>query len=153
MVLLLPKQTFLTTKTKINFMGMIKEFKEFAIKGNLVDMAVAVVMGAAFGKVVSAFIDGMVMPAVGMLTGGVDFSKLKIVLKEATKDASGKDVAEVAIKYGAFITVTIEFLIVAMVMFMVIKAINKMKKKAEEAPAAPSSTDVLLTEIRDLLKK
>lgn len=132
---------------------MIKEFKEFAIKGNLVDMAVAVVMGAAFGKVVSAFIDGMVMPAVGMLTGGVDFSKLKIVLKEATKDASGKDVAEVAIKYGAFITVTIEFLIVAMVMFMVIKAINKMKKKAEEAPAAPSSTDVLLTEIRDLLKK
>lgn len=134
-------------------MGMIKEFKEFAIKGNLVDMAVAVVMGAAFGKVVSAFIDGMVMPAVGMLTGGVDFSKLKIVLKEATKDASGKDVAEVAIKYGAFITVTIEFLIVAMVMFMVIKAINKMKKKAEEAPAAPSSTDVLLTEIRDLLKK
>jgi len=144
-------------------MGMMKEFKEFALKGNLVDMAIAFVMGAAFTKVTTAFIDGMVMPAVGMLTGGVDFSDKKAVLKEAVpevKDAAGKvvnaAVPEVAIKYGAFITVAIEFIIVAFVMFMVIKAINKMKKKQEETPAAapePSSTDKLLIEIRDALKK
>ena len=144
-------------------MGMIKEFKEFAIKGNLIDTAVAFVMGAAFGKVVSSFIDGMVMPLVGQLTGGVDFNNLKKVLTPAVaevKDAAGKvitpAVAEVSIKYGAFITVIVDFLIVAFVMFMVIKAINKMKKKAEEAPAAPaepSSTDKLLIEIRDSLKK
>jgi large conductance mechanosensitive channel len=144
-------------------MGMIKEFKEFAIKGNLVDTAIAFVMGAAFGKIVTAFIDGMVMPVIGQLTGGVDFSNLKKVLTPAVaeiKDATGKvitpAVAEVSIKWGAFITVAIDFLIVAFVMFMVIKAINKMKKKAEEAPVAPaepSSTDKLLAEIRDALKK
>ncbi len=133
-------------------MGMMKEFKEFALKGNLVDMAIAFVMGGAFGKVTSAFIDGMVMPVVGMLTGGVDFNDMKKVLKAA--DAEGK--GEVAIKYGAFITVAIEFLVVAFVMFMVIKAINKMKKKEAEAPAAPtepSSTDKLLAEIRDAVRK
>lgn len=137
-------------------MGMIKEFKEFALKGNLVDMAIAFVMGGAFGKVVSAFIDGMVMPAVGMLTGGVDFNDMKIVLKEASKDAAGKDVAEVAVKYGSFITVAIEFLIVAFVMFMVIKAMNAAKKKQEAVPVAPptpSATETLLAEIRDALKK
>lgn len=137
-------------------MGMIKEFKEFAVKGNLVDMAIAFVMGAAFTKLTSAFIDGMVMPAVGMLTGGVNFDDKVLTLKEATKDAAGKDVAAVAIKYGHFITVAVEFIIVAFVMFMVIKAINKMKKKEAEAPAAPaepSSTDKLLIEIRDSLKK
>ena len=144
-------------------MGMIKEFKEFAIKGNLIDTAVAFVMGAAFGKVVSSFIDGMVMPLVGQLTGGVDFNNLKKILTPAVaevKDAAGKvitpAVAEVSIKYGAFITVIVDFLIVAFVMFMVIKAINKMKKKEAEAPAAPaepSSTDKLLIEIRDALKK
>jgi large conductance mechanosensitive channel len=142
---------------------MLKEFKEFAVKGNLVDTAIAFVMGAAFGKVVSAFIEGMVMPLVGMLTGGVDFSKLEYVLKpkvDAVKDAAGKvltpEAAAVSIKYGAFITVIIDFIIVAFVMFLVIKAINKMKKKQEEAPAAPvepSSTDKLLAEIRDALKK
>ncbi|MBS4043629.1 MAG: large-conductance mechanosensitive channel protein MscL [Chitinophagaceae bacterium] len=132
-------------------MGMIKEFKEFALKGNLVDMAIAFVMGGAFGKVTSSFIDGMVMPAVGMLTGGVDFNDMKYVMKAA----EGEN-AEVAIKYGAFITVAIEFLVVAFVMFMVIKAMNNMKKKEAEAPAAPpepSSTDKLLAEIRDSLKK
>jgi large conductance mechanosensitive channel len=144
-------------------MGMIKEFKAFALKGNLVDTAIAFVMGAAFTKVTAAFIDGMVMPAVGMLTGGVDFSDQKRILKPAVlevKDAAGKVVTaaepEVAIKYGAFITVAIEFLIVAFVMFLVIKAINKMKKKEEAAPAPPaepSSTDKLLIEIRDALKK
>lgn len=140
-------------------MGFIKEFKEFALKGNLVDLAVAVVMGGAFGKVVSSFIDGMVMPAIGMLTGGVDFNDMKIILKEGvaeSKNADGSVIAavpEVAIKYGSFITVTIEFLVVAFVVFMVIKAMNSLKKKQEEAPAGPSSTDALLMEIRDALKK
>jgi len=138
-------------------MGMIKEFKEFALKGNLVDMAIAFVMGAAFTKLTSAFIDVMVMPLVGQLSSGVDFKDLKKVLTPEVKDAAGKvTTPEVAIKYGAFINVALEFLIVAFVMFMVIKAINKMKKKQEEAPAAPaapSSTDLLLIEIRDSLKK
>ncbi len=140
-------------------MGFIKEFKEFALKGNLVDLAVAVVIGGAFGKVVSSFIDGMVMPAIGMLTGGVDFNDMKKVLKEGvaeSKKADGSVIAavpEVAIKYGTFITVAIEFLVVAFVVFMIIKAMNTMKKKQEEAPAGPSSTDALLMEIRDALKK
>lgn len=133
-------------------MGMMKEFKEFALKGNLVDMAIAFVMGGAFGKVTSAFIDGMVMPLVGMLTGGVDFNDMKKVLKAADAEGNG----EVAIKYGSFITVAIEFLVVALVMFMVIKAINNMKKKEAAAPAAPpapSTTDKLLAEIRDAVRK
>ena len=138
-------------------MGFLKEFKGFAATGNLVDLAAAVVMGAAVGKVVSAFIDGMVMPAVGMITGGVDFSKLVITLKDAIaedKVAGVKAAEAVTIKYGAFITQFIEFLIVALVVFMVLKSINKMKKKkAAEAPAGPSSTDALLMEIRDSLKK
>ncbi len=132
-------------------MGMMKEFKEFALKGNLVDMAIAFVMGGAFGKVTSSFIDGMVMPAVGMLTGGVNFNDMKYVLKAA----EGEN-AEVAVKYGAFITVAIEFLVIALVMFMIIKSINNMKKKEAEAPAAPpepSSTDKLLAEIRDAVRK
>jgi len=142
-------------------MGMLKEFKEFAIKGNLIDMAVGVVMGGAFGKVVSSFIDGMVMPAIGMLTGGVDFNDKVFKLKDAVtevKDAAGVVTTaaspEVAIKYGAFISQIITFTVVAAVVFMVIKAINKMKKaEAEAAPVAPPAQEVLLTEIRDLLKK
>jgi large conductance mechanosensitive channel len=142
-------------------MGMLKEFKEFAMKGNLIDMAIGVVMAGAFGKVVSAFIDGMVMPAVGMLTGGVDFKDMVVRLKPAVaevKDAAGLITTpaspEVAIKYGTFITEIISFLVVATVVFMVIKAINKMKKaEAEAAPAPPPAQEVLLTEIRDLLKK
>jgi large conductance mechanosensitive channel len=147
-------------------MGMMKEFKEFAIKGNLVDTAIAFVMGAAFGKIVSAFVDGLVMPLVGVLTGGADFSTLEYTLKdkvEAVKDAAGNvttaEVAAVTLKYGAFITVVIDFAIVAFVMFLVIKAINKMKKKEAEAPAAPpapvepTASEKLLMEIRDALKK
>lgn len=142
-------------------MGMIKEFKEFAIKGNLVDTAVAFVMGAAFGKVVSSFIDGMVMPLVGQLTGGVDFNNMKKVLTPAiaeVKDATGKvltpAVAEVAVKYGTFITVVVEFIIVAFVVFLVIKAINKSKKEEVAAPpAGPTASEQLLMEIRDSLKK
>ncbi|MBK8351888.1 MAG: large-conductance mechanosensitive channel protein MscL [Saprospirales bacterium] len=138
-------------------MGMLKEFKEFALKGNLIDMAIGVVMAGAFGKVVTAFIDGMVMPAVGMLTGGVDFTQKKLILKSAvaaTADGSVPAAAEVAVKYGDFITQIFSFLVVAAVVFMVIKAINKMKKaEAEAAPAPPPAQEVLLTEIRDLLKK
>jgi large conductance mechanosensitive channel len=142
-------------------MGMMKEFKEFAMKGNLVDLAVAFVMGAAFTKVTGAFINGMVMPLIGQLTGGVDFSNLKLILThkvDELKDASGAvitpGVEEVAVKWGSFISVTIEFLVVAFVMFLVIKAINKMKK-AEPAPepAGPTNEEKLLMEIRDALKK
>ncbi len=140
-------------------MGMLQEFKEFAIKGNLIDMAIGVVMGSAFGKVVSAFIDGMVMPAIGMLTGGVDFTQKKIVLKEAVAaaaDGATPAVAEVAVKYGAFISEVITFTVVALVVFMVIKAINKMKREQPApppAPAEPPAQEKLLAEIRDLLKK
>ena len=138
-------------------MSMLKEFKEFAVKGNLADTAIAFVMGAAFGKVVSSFIDGMVMPAVGMLTGGVDFNDMKYKLKDAVVAPDGKETAAaIYVKYGVFITNIIDFVIVAFVMFMVIKAINKAKKKevpAPVAPAEPSSTDKLLMEIRDNLRK
>lgn len=134
---------------------MLKEFKEFAIKGNLVDMAVAFVMGAAFSKVTSAFIDGMVMPVVGMLTSGQDFNTMKAVIQSEAKDASGVvTTPEIAVKYGTFIGETLNFIIVAFVMFMIIKAINNMKK-AEPAPPPPGPTaeQKLLTEIRDALKK
>lgn len=138
-------------------MGVIREFKEFAMKGNLIDMAVAFVMGAAFTKLVSSFIDGMVMPIVGKITAGVDFKSLKYVMSEEQKDASGKiTAAEAAIKYGEFITICIDFILVAFVMFLVVKAINKAKKKqAAEPQPVPSPTEEqkLLTEIRDLLKK
>lgn len=141
-------------------MGFIKEFKEFAMKGSLVDIAVAFVMGGAFGKVVSSFTDGIVSPLIGMI-GGADLSKNVFRLKDAVvevKDATGKVItegaAEVALKWGEFLTAIINFIIVAFVMFLVIKAINRMKKKQEEAPpAGPSSTDALLMEIRDSLKK
>lgn len=138
-------------------MGMMKEFKEFAMKGSLIDLAIGFVMGAAFTKVTNAFIDGIIMPMVGLIQGK-DLSEWTFVLKEAVKDGSGKETAaEVSIKYGTFISVVIEFIIVAFVMFLVIKAINKLKKKQEEAapaePAGPSSTDALLIEIRDALKK
>ena len=134
-------------------MGFIKEFKEFAMQGSLVDIAVAFVMGGAFGKVVSSFTDGIISPLIGMI-GGADFSDNIYVLKAAVMDASGKVVTEaVTVKWGEFLTVIINFIIVAFVMFLVIKAINKIKRKQEAAPAGPSSTDALLMEIRDSLKK
>lgn len=137
-------------------MGMLKEFKEFAMKGNLIDLAVGFVMGAAFTKLTTAFIDGMVMPVIGLLQGK-DLSDWKYVLKPAQTGADGKVVAaEVSIKYGTFISVAIEFIIVAFVMFLVVKAINKLKRKQEQIPAAapePSLTDKLLMEIRDAVKK
>jgi large conductance mechanosensitive channel len=131
----------------------MKEFKEFAMKGSLVDIAVAFVMGAAFGKVITSFTEGIVSPLIGMI-GGSDLSKNMIKLKDAVVDATGKVTTEaVYLKWGDFITQIINFIIVAFVMFLVIKGINKMKKKQEETPAGPSSTDALLMEIRDSLKK
>ena len=131
---------------------MLKEFKEFAMKGNLIDLAVAFVMGAAFTKVTSAFIDGMIMPVVGMIQGK-DLKDWKIRLKPATIVDGKETVAEVAIKYGTFITVTVEFLIVAFVMFLVIKTINKMKAtEPAPAPVEPTTQEKLLMEIKELLR-
>lgn len=149
-------------------MGFVQEFKDFAMRGNLVDLAVGVVIGGAFGKVVTAFIDGMVMPVIGMLTGGVDFNNLYFSLSEKVNAAQaatpGLPIEEAkklgaVIAYGSFITVVIDFLVVALVIFMVIKAMNRMKKKQAEAPAAPvappapTKEELLLTEIRDALVK
>lgn len=136
-------------------MSFVKEFKEFAMKGNLIDLAVGFVMGAAFTKVTTAFIQGMVMPVVG-LAQGKDMADWALTIKDAQLDESGKEIAAaVTIKYGEFIGVAIEFLIVAFFMFLVIKGINRMKRKQAEAPVvppAPSKEETLLTEIRDLLK-
>lgn len=132
-------------------MSMIQEFKEFAIKGNVVDMAVGVVIGAAFGKIVSSLVTDVIMPPIGVLIGGVDFSKLSANLQEATLTAPA-----VVVSYGKFIQTVVDFTIIAAVIFMVIKGINKMKKQAEAAPVepvAPPAQEILLTEIRDLLKK
>ena len=141
-------------------MGLVKEFKEFAMKGSLVEIAVAFVMGGAFGKVITSFTEGLVAPIVGLLTRGVDFNEKKLVLKAGVaevKDASGAvtvpGIAELSMKWGSFITAIIDFIIVAFVMFLVIKAINSMKKKEEAAPAAPPEDITLLREIRDALKK
>jgi large conductance mechanosensitive channel len=137
-------------------MSLLSEFKEFAIKGNVVDMAVGIVIGAAFGKIVSSFVSDVIMPPLGFLLGGVNFTDLKVVLKEAHGD-----VAAVALNYGNFLQTVFDFLIVAFAIFAAIKAMNTLKRMnaREEAPAAPaappepSSEEKLLTEIRDLLAK
>ena len=134
-------------------MGMMSEFKEFAMRGNVIDLAVGVVIGAAFGKIVTALVDKVIMPPIGLLIGGVDFSRLSIVLKEATVDAAGKEVPAVVLAYGEFINALIQFVIVAFAIFLVVKAINRVHKKPEEAPAAPPEDVLLLREIRDSLKK
>lgn len=140
-------------------MSMLKEFKEFAMRGNVVDMAVGIIIGGAFGKIVSSIVADVIMPPIGLLTGGVTFTDLKLILKEPVLDAAGAvTTAAVSINYGNFIQVTIDFLIIAMAIFMMIKAMNRMKKK-EEAPAAPAAPpaptkeEVLLAEIRDILKE
>lgn len=133
---------------------MFKEFKAFAMKGGLIDMAVGIVMGAAFGKVSGAFIDGIFMPIIGKLFQIGDLSKYNIVLSEEVKDVAGKVVtAGSSIALGDFIGAILNFIIVAFVMFMVLKSINKMKSEAAAAPAAPAADVVLLEEIRDLLKR
>ena len=135
-------------------MGMGSEFKEFIAKGNVVDLAVGVVIGAAFGKIVTTLVDKVIMPPIGLLIGGVDFSKLGITLKEATLDAAGKEVPAVVIAYGEFFNALIQFVIVAFAIFLVVKAVNRMRKPAEEAaPAGPSEEVLLLRDIRDSLKR
>lgn len=133
-------------------MGFIQEFKEFAMKGNVIDMAVGVVIGGAFGKIVTSLVSDIMMPVLGLLTGGMNFTDLKIVLKEAVGQTPA-----VTINYGSFIQVTVDFIIIAFCIFCAIKAINKLKKPAPAqepaAPAEPSEEIKLLTEIRDLLKK
>lgn len=132
-------------------MSIASEFKEFALKGNVVDMAVGIVIGAAFGKIVASFVNDVLMPPLGMLIGGVDFSKLSVTLQEAVGE-----VEAVTLKYGAFIQTVVDFVIIAFAIFLVIKWMNSLKKKEEEAPSAPpapSKEEVLLTEIRDLLKQ
>ena len=137
-------------------MGMMKEFKEFAMRGNVVDMAVGIVIGGAFGKIVSSFVGDVLMPPIGMLLGGMDFSKLAYELQPASVGADGTEVPAVMLNYGTFISTVIDFIIIAFAIFMVIKAMNSMKKKEEAAPAPPpepSNEEKLLTEIRDALRK
>ncbi|MEX0314231.1 MAG: large-conductance mechanosensitive channel protein MscL [Allomuricauda sp.] len=135
-------------------MGFLKEFKDFAMKGNLVDIAVGFVMGAAFNKVVASFTGGIVSPLIGLLFNA-DFKDLKYTLKEGTVNDAGEKVGEVVVMYGEFLTNVIDFIIVAFVMFLIVKGVNKMKKKEEPAPEAPKgpTQEELLAEIRDLLKK
>ena len=132
-------------------MSLIKEFKDFAMRGNVMDMAVGIIIGAAFGAIVTSLVNDVIMPPIGLLLGGIDFKIFAVTLKAATADSPA-----VMIRYGAFINVIIDFLIVAFVIFIVIKVMNTLKSKKEAAPAAPpkpSNQEVLLTEIRDLLKK
>ncbi len=143
-------------------MSMLKEFRDFAMKGNVVDLAVGVIIGAAFGTIVSSLVDDVVMPPIGLLLAGIDFSTLKLVIQQAAPAVGAEGAAdfvaarpEVAIAYGKFINAAIKFIIVAWVLFMIIRAMNAMKKKEEAAPApaAPPEDIVLLREIRDALKK
>jgi len=134
---------------RVKTMAMLQEFKSFAMRGNVVDMAVGIIIGAAFGKIVSSLVKDVIMPPIGVMMGGVDFSDLAIVIQEAVGDAEA-----VTINYGQFVQTTLDFVIVAFAIFMMIKGMNSLKKKEEEAPAkpaAPSKEEVLLTEIRDLL--
>jgi large conductance mechanosensitive channel len=143
-------------------MGMLKEFKSFAMKGNVLDLAVAVIIGGAFGKIITSFVNDVIMPPIGLLLGNRDFGNLRVIMKQAQEAVMEGDtvitpaIAEVSIRYGAFVNTVLDFLLVAFAIFMVIKAYNKMKKKEEEKPAAPpapSKEETLLTEIRDILKE
>lgn len=131
-------------------MGIVNEFKEFAVKGNMVDMAVGIIIGGAFGTIVKSLVDDIIMPPIGLALGGIDFSDIVLTLKEATAEAEA-----VTMNIGSFINNVISFLIVAWAVFMLVKVMNNLKKKAEEAPAepaAPPKSEVLLEEIRDALK-
>ena len=131
--------------------SLFREFKEFAMRGNVVDLAVGIIIGGAFGKIVSSLVSDVLMPPIGVLTGGVDFSNLGFTIKEATANAPA-----VMLKYGSFVNTIIDFVIVAAAIFLLVRAMNSLKKKEEAAPAAPplpTKEEVLLTDIRDLLKK
>ena len=136
---------------------MLKEFKDFISKGNVLDLAVGLIMATYFGAIIKSLVNDIIMPPVGKMLDGVDFNELKYVISEAVMNAEGEvETAEVAVNYGAFINTIITFILVAFCVFTVVKAYNNMKKKEEEAPAtppAPSNQEVLLGEIRDLLKK
>jgi len=136
-------------------MGLIKEFKEFASKGSVVDLAVGIIIGAAFGKIVTSLVNDILMPPLGMLIGGLNFTDIKFVIQEAYLDGAGKTLPAVTLNIGNFIQTLIDFLIIAFALFMIIKGINKMKRRQEKpaAPAEPPKSEILLTEIRDLLKK
>jgi large conductance mechanosensitive channel len=138
-------------------MKMIQEFKEFAMRGNVVDMAVGIIIGAAFGKIISSFVADVLMPPIGMLIGGTDFTGLKLVLKEGVMDGGKVVTAPVSVNYGNFIQTTIDFLIIAFAIFMMIKLMNSLKKKdakpVESVVLPPSPEQTLLTEIRDLLQR
>ena len=131
-------------------MSILKEFKEFAVKGNVIDMAVGIIVGVAFGKIVSSVVSDVIMPPIGLIIGGIDFSKLSIILKGVPGDP-----AAVVIAYGKFIQTVVDFTIVAFIIFMLVKAINTLKRKAEAVPPlpAPSKEEALLAEIRDILKE
>jgi len=136
-------------------MKLWQEFKTFAMRGNVMDMAVGIIIGAAFGKIVGSLVKDVIMPPIGLLLGKVDFSKLAIIMKQATVDAAGKEIPAVTLGYGVFINTVIEFVIVAAAVFALIKLMNMAKKKEEAkpaAPAVPSNQELLLSEIRDILK-
>ncbi|MBQ7951858.1 MAG: large-conductance mechanosensitive channel protein MscL [Alistipes sp.] len=140
-------------------MGFLKEFKAFALKGNVMDMAVGVIIGGAFGKIVTSLVNDIIMPPIGILVGGVDFSNLKLVIKQAVIEGGAEIAPAVTWNYGAFIQQVVDFTILALCVFMMVKVMNKLLKKEEAKPApapappAPSKEEVLLTEIRDLLKE
>jgi large conductance mechanosensitive channel len=133
---------------------MLKEFKAFAMRGNVMDMAVGIILGAAFGKIVSSFVADLVMPIIGMFMGGVDFSKLFVNLSDGDYAtlAAAKEAGAATLNYGVFISTVLDFIIIAFVIFLVVKQMNRMKKQEEAAPAAPPKQETLLEEIRDLLK-
>jgi large conductance mechanosensitive channel len=142
-------------------MKMVKEFKEFAVKGNMVDLAVGIIIGAAFGKIIASLVSDIIMPPIGLLLGGLNFTDMQWIMKDAVTDpATGKVMAAVALKYGSFIQTLVDFLIIAFSVFMIVKGIMNLKRKQAEkqtaapaAPPAPTKDQELLTEIRDLLKK
>ncbi|MCD9086139.1 large-conductance mechanosensitive channel protein MscL [Stenotrophomonas sp. SY1] len=137
-------------------MGMISEFKEFAMRGNVIDLAVGVVIGGAFGKIVTSLVDKVIMPPIGMLVGNVDFSSLALTLSPAKIGADGKEIPAVVLGYGDFINTLIQFVIVAFAIFMLVKVVNRLSRKKTEAPAAPAEPSeevLLLREIRDSLNK
>lgn len=140
-------------------MSIIKEFKEFSIKGNMIDMAVGIIIGGAFGKIVASLVNDIIMPPIGYLLGGVDFKDLKVLIKDSVVEAGVEIAPAVTLNYGNFIQTAVDFLIIAFAVFMMVKSINKLKRKEIEKPAPapeppkPSNQELLLTEIRDLLKK